>query len=106
MSDVQFEEDKNGLGGFTSRKILGAAITPSMARGLMKFRIVKTPKQAQYLMIGIIIICLALISYIYFRNNAPRGKEAQLYQEDFSENIRAHANEQQKQFINSLPHKN
>jgi hypothetical protein len=63
MSDVQFEED---LGGqvLTSRRIRWDFVVPTMAKGLMKTKIVKTERQAFILLVGIVILCF-LTSIIF-----------------------------------------
>ena len=68
MSDVQFEGENEGLGGFTSRKILGQAVTPQMAKTFMKLGLVKNEKQAQFLMLSISALSLVIAIYIFTYN--------------------------------------
>ena len=64
MSDVEFDEDKSF--GFTSHKILGEAIEPSMSKFFRKIGIVKNGKQAEHIMISVIIICIVISCWILF----------------------------------------
>jgi len=68
MTDVQFEDENKELSGFTSRKILGERITPSMAKTFIKFGLAKDSKQALHLMFGISItsVILAIGIYVYY----------------------------------------
>ena len=63
MSDVQFEEDLTTNNSFLSRKILGDHMMPAMARFLIKIGVVKTQKQAKYVMFACICVCLAITVY-------------------------------------------
>ena len=110
MSDVQFEEENNsGSNIFTSRKILGVAVVPGMAKGLIRLGLVKTQKQAEYVMFGIIIVCVAIIIYFnfpqYFRFGTKSTPQDTQYQEDIPIEIRNTAVGPQLQYINSLPHR-
>jgi len=64
MADVQFDEEDNGP-RFTSRRLLGERVKPSMVGFLTKLGIVKNEQQAGYLLMGIIVVCFAITFYLY-----------------------------------------
>ena len=63
MSDVQFEENLTANDSFLSRKILGDHMMPALARFLIKIGVVKTQKQAKYVMLVCIFVCLTITLY-------------------------------------------
>ncbi len=64
MVDVKFDEEDSGP-HYTSRRILGEGVKPSMIGFLIKLGIVKNEQQAGYLLMGIIVVCFAITFYLY-----------------------------------------
>ncbi len=64
MAGVQFDEDDGGP-HYTSRRILGESVKPSMVGFLTKLGIVKSEQHAGYLLMGIVVVCFAITFYLY-----------------------------------------
>ena len=65
MSNVQFEEN---ITEFTSRKILGEAVVPGATKLLMKTGLLKSSKQAEYVLMGTIVICILITIVVLYKN--------------------------------------
>lgn len=76
MSNVQFDE---GIEKFTSRKILGEEVVPGMVKLLSKTGLAKDRNQAEYILVGTIIISIILtiiILYVTLKSDSSRKQPA------------------------------
>ncbi len=64
MSTIQFDEENNQH--YTSRRILGERVQPKMVSTLLKLGVIKSEKQAGYVLLGIAIVAFALSAYLIF----------------------------------------
>ena len=108
---VVFEEEKNngesGLpsGHFTSRKIFGEPAAPRMAQFLRTTGVVKTERQAGYILMLICVVSIALSLWLLRSEILPAApyRPPTVYYEDIAPDMRAKL---PQGFLNTLPHHN
>ncbi len=63
MSTIQFDEEQQQ---YTSRRILGERVQPKMVASLVKMGVVKSPKQASYILLGIATFAFVISFYFFY----------------------------------------
>lgn len=75
MSTIQFDEEQQQ---YTSRRILGERVQPKMVASLVKLGVVKSPKQASYLLMGGVIFMI-ILSFYFTRLALTSGTSPEQY---------------------------
>lgn len=69
MVDVQFQEEQTEI--YRSHRILGEEVVPGMVNALTKTGMVKSGKQAEYILIAVIIV--SIVGTVFFMTRALRS---------------------------------
>ena len=89
MSNVEFEE--GGGEGLGEKKILYSRFDlsnniPTLVRFLLKTRVVRTRRQADFVLLGIVIVFVALTILTFYQTTRPNLSEAGRVEVDFPDN--------------------
>ena len=72
MGNVEFDEEKSA-NDFTSRRLFNEAAVPGMSRFLIKWKVVKSPREAKWVMIFVIIVSLGVSAYLLITTFFPNA---------------------------------
>lgn len=76
MPDVSFGEEQSEMSPYSSRKILGSPIRPSILTLVRKIGLAKNDSQAYYIMLGLIVFffiaSLTVCAFIFLGNPSKK----------------------------------
>jgi hypothetical protein len=90
MGNVDFMENQESV--YQSRRVIGAPTTPPVFGFLIKTGLVKSSKQAYYLLISLALVCFALSIFVYVNVTSRPGNRSPDY-----DRVNGYTAEQKKQ---------